>query len=98
MGVYATFTNFVPCGPFDGLAGSYPPCSALDALQLLVGIGRVDEALGFSEGEVPGLAGDEFAAGVRLVRFDAAGAEQDVYAFAAQLLDTSAEGGSGCQG
>jgi hypothetical protein len=45
--------------------------------------GQIDEAVGFAEGEVPGVAGDEVAASVRLVGLDAAGAKENVHAFAA---------------
>ncbi len=49
----------------------------------LPGGGSSNEAFGFGECRVPGVAGNEFAACMRLVRLDAAGAEQDVDAFSA---------------
>src|SRR5260221_90977 len=51
--------------------------------------------LGLVERQVPGVAGDEFAAGVRLVRLDATGAEQDPDSLAAQVLDAAPERGAG---
>ena len=62
------------------------------------GAGKVSEAFRLAEGEVPWVAGDEVAAGVWFVGFDAAGAEQDVDTFAAQILDAAAEWGTGGKG
>jgi hypothetical protein len=63
-------------------------------LHTLCGTRRVDKAFRFGESQAPGIGGDEFAAGVRFVGFEAAGAEQDAHAFAAQLLDAAAEWGT----
>src|SRR6266571_7079593 len=56
---------------------------------------RLGETFGLVEGQVPGVGGDELAAGVRLVRLDATGAEQDPDSLAAQVLDAAPERGAG---
>ena len=43
---------------------------------------------------MPGVGVDEVAAGVGWVRFDAAGAGEDVYAFGAECCDAAAEWGA----
>ncbi len=56
---------------------------ALVLVLALPGVAKFGELLGFDERQVPGIASDEFIAGVWLVRLDAAGAEQDVDTFTA---------------
>ena len=58
----------------------------------------VCEAFRFDEGQVPGVAGDEVAAGVWVVGFDAARAKQDADSFTSQLLQTAAERSAGGKG
>ena len=47
--------------------------------------------LGFVQGEMPGVAVDQFAAGAGRVWFDAAGAEQYSHSFGAQGFDAAHE-------
>jgi hypothetical protein len=57
--------------------------------------GKFSEAFRLAEGQVPWVAGDEFATTVRFVGLEAAEAEQDMHALVAQLLNAAAEWGAG---
>ena len=55
----------------------------------------VNTTFNLAKGQMPGVAGDKFAACVRFVSFDTAWAKEDVDAFTPQVLDATAEGGAG---